>query len=84
MKITSQVNRLLAEDELKQLQVMLGKDRKNVITSAVCLFLEDSIAELVKPTGPSSFESSSWALERAYRDGGAYHLQQILKIFKEK
>jgi hypothetical protein len=84
MNITSQVNRLLDEAELKQLQAMLSKDRKNVITSAMCLLLEDSISELVKPTGPASFDKGSWALERAYRDGGAYHLQQILNIFKEK
>jgi hypothetical protein len=84
MNITSQVQRLMSDGELKQLNSLLAKDRKSVITSAFCLFLEDSISELVKPTSPSSFENNSWALERAYRDGGAYHLQQILNIFKEK
>ena len=84
MKVTSQVKRLMTEEQLKQLSALLAKDRKNIITSAFCLFLEDSISDLVKPTSPSSFENNSWALERAYRDGGAYHLQQILNIFKEK
>lgn len=82
MKKTSQLKRILKEDRLKAFENAVAVDK--IIVPILQELMESMCSELQKPTSISDFEQQSWALERAYRDGGAYYLQQVLNIFKEK
>ena len=79
---TAQVQRLLTTTEIQEIDKWMLKDKR--ILPFLTMIIDDTLSELTKPTSQSDFERASWSLERAYRDGGAYYLQQILNLFKEK
>ena len=81
MKITSQIKRLFKTDEIEKL-------KSSTITNSFLLkciidIIEDSSKELSKPTSYTDIEEGSWAIRKAYTEGGRYHLEQIANIFKE-
>jgi hypothetical protein len=81
MKPNSQLKQLFEDSELEKLRIALVGD--NTIMPCIEKIIESKIAELLKPTGVSGI-STNWPLKKAHSEGGAYYLQGILNIFKEK
>ena len=81
LTINSKLQRLLTEEEIEKLRVAIIADK--VIIAALTKLINKTCSELQAPTSLSDFEKSSWALEKAYCEGGLYYLQQLLTTFKE-
>ena len=82
MKNTPQLRKLFDEKELAELITVFNTDKR--LTPALVKIIESECSELMMPTSMKDFERPSWPLEKAHREGGAYHLQRLLTILKEK
>ena len=81
MKKSAIITRLFSEEEYVSLRDAVKSDE--VICEAQARIAKHWVNELMTPTSVKDFKKSSWALEKAYREGGAYYLMQLLELFKE-
>ena len=81
LTINSKIHRLFEAEEIEKLRKAIISDKD--IIPALDKLVNKTCSELQTPTSVGDFKRSSWALEKAYREGGVYYLQQLLTIFKE-
>lgn len=58
--------------------------RNELLQQCILKILDSKIESLSKPSPPNELTDSSWALRRAYQDGGRYNLESIRKVFEEQ
>lgn len=74
----SQLQRIFTEEEAKLFQSLLVQDDK--LVALIIKVLKTKLSELERPTVLSDFDSGSWALSRAYRDGGISQIKNLLRV----
>lgn len=78
----SLLQRVFTDEEVIVFQTLLAQNDKLVLL--ICKILKTKLRGLERPTVLSDFESGSWALTRAYRDGGISQIKNLLQILGEK
>lgn len=80
--MSSFINRVLEEDEVKLFKSAVVKD--NDLVLIMVKLLESKLGEIKRPIKEADIVSNNWHMVRTYRDGGEYYLNLFLQMLKEK
>lgn len=80
--MSSFINRVLEEDEVKLFKSAVVKD--NDLVLIMVKLLESKLGEIKRPIKETDIVSNNWHMVRTYRDGGEYYLNLFLQMLKEK
>jgi len=76
------VENILKEDRASEFFRLL--DRNDFIRECILEIIDIKVTSLSRTSPVSELTDSSWALKRAYQDGGKYNLESLRKIFEEQ
>ena len=77
------LEKVLSKDGADEFDKLINRRTNTKLRKYFVEILEYHLKDFDKPSTRKDLDNPSWALRRAYHDGGKYYIQQLYNLFKE-